>query len=216
MLSIDSVTLNFGSRSILSGCYLECKKGEVVGLLGRNGSGKSSLLKVIFGTLNAQNKHLRINDNIIQKGLKDQQVVYLPQENFLPPYMGVRDLLRNLEPLVQDRISGVRMIWEVKSKTVAELSGGMQRLIETVWIMGQKSDYVLLDEPFSGLAPVYVEFLQEMIGEIRKEKGIILTDHIYRPLLEISSRVVLLHNNSVYPINTEDDLIRYNYIPDFS
>lgn len=216
MLSVDSVTLNFGTRSILAGCYLACQRGEIVGLLGRNGSGKSSLLKVIFGSLTPQNKHLRIDNIIVKNGLNNQRVAYLPQENFLPPFMVVRNLLRNLDPSVQDQISGMKMIWEVKSKTIAELSGGMQRLIETIWIMGQKSDYILLDEPFSGLAPVHVEFLQQMIRETGKEKGIILTDHIYRPLLEISSRVVLLHNNSIYPINTEGDLIRYNYIPDFS
>jgi lipopolysaccharide export system ATP-binding protein len=216
MLSVDSVTLDFGSRSILAGCYLECRKGEIVGLLGRNGSGKSSLLKVIFGSLNPQNKHLRIDDIVVKNGLSNLRIVYLPQESFLPPFIGVRELIRSLEPVMQNHLLGIEIIWEVKSRKIDELSGGMKRLIETIWVLGQKADYVLLDEPFSGLAPVHVEFLQELIRETGKQKGIILTDHIYRPLLEISDRVVLLHNNSVYPIKTENDLIQYNYIPDFS
>ena len=84
MLEIDSVTLNFGNRSILSGCYLNSKSGEVVGLLGRNGSGKSSLLKIIFGSLKADFMHLRIDGKIISRGFTGKNIGYLPQQGFLP------------------------------------------------------------------------------------------------------------------------------------
>ena len=59
-LQVDSVDLSFDDRKILQDIYLDCKKGEVVGLLGRNGSGKSSLLKIIFGTLIATHKYVSI------------------------------------------------------------------------------------------------------------------------------------------------------------
>ena len=61
-----------------------------------------------------------------------------------------------------------------------------------------------------------VEFLQKMIRNAGKSKCIILTDHLYRALLPISNRVLLLHNNSIYPIKAEEDLSFYGYIPDLS
>jgi lipopolysaccharide export system ATP-binding protein len=214
MLQIDSVTLNFGRKSVLAGCYLELHKGEILGLLGRNGSGKTSLLKIIFGSLKAEFKHLRLDGKIINKGYETGDIVYLPQDNFLPHFLKVRSVIQSLNNQVQKRLSKHNIIRENWNKTIAELSGGAARFIEIVWILNQKASYILLDEPFSGLAPFYIEILQGLLKDIAKEKAIILTDHIYRPLLEISDRVVLLHNNSVYPIKTETDLIRYSYIPD--
>jgi lipopolysaccharide export system ATP-binding protein len=215
MLFIDSAELSFDGRQILSGCYLQCDKGEVVGLLGRNGSGKSSLLKIIFGTLKASFKHLRIDDVIVKNGFDNNRVVYLPQDNFLPPFITMKKLLGSLSSEILACLDDVEFIKESMDKNIGQLSGGMQRFVEAIWLLGQKADYILLDEPFSGLAPIHIELLQKIIRELGQKKGIILTDHLYRPLLEISSRVVLLHNNSVYPIKTEDDLIRYNYIPDY-
>lgn len=106
------------------------------------------------------------------------------------------------------------MINTIIDRKVRDLSGGELRMIECIWILNQKAEYILLDEPFSGISPLQIEFLQQLIKEAGKVKGVILTDHIYHPLMQISDRIVLLHNKAVYNINDESDLIRYNYIPD--
>lgn len=85
-------------------------------------------------------------------------------------------------------------------------------MLECIWILSRSASYILLDEPFSGIAPVQVEFLQRLIKQVGKVKGVVLTDHIYRPLMDVSDRIVLLHNNAVYNIHDESDLIRYQYI----
>ena len=215
MLEIDSVELAFWGKAILSGCYVNCKPGEIVGLLGRNGSGKSCLLKIIFGSLNADFKHLKIDGELIKQGFKTGSVAYLPQENFLPPFTKVKDILQTIT-LNRDYIFDNEIIGRIINLQVRDLSGGEQRLIECFWILNRQANYILLDEPFSGLSPMQIEFLQEIIKYIGSIKGIILTDHIYRSLLEVSNRVVLLHNNAIYNIKEEADLIRYNYIPDYS
>ena len=68
-LKVDSVQLSFGDRKILQGVYLSCQQGEILGLLGRNGSGKSSLLRIIYGTLSPSYKYVSVNDEYINKGL---------------------------------------------------------------------------------------------------------------------------------------------------
>lgn len=214
MLEIDSVSLSFWGRSVLSGCYLHCKAGEVVGLLGRNGSGKSSLLKIMFGSLKADFKHLRINDRIIQKGYTTGQIAYLPQQYFMLPFLKVSEIFEVFSPFIKERLLAEELLTADRSKRLDELSNGQQRFLECLWILSQPVEFILLDEPFSAIAPIQVEFLQQMIVETGKHKGIVLTDHLYRPLISVSNRVVLLHNNAVYNISNENDLIRYNYIPD--
>jgi lipopolysaccharide export system ATP-binding protein len=213
MLEIDSVSLKFWGRQVLSGCYLHCKSGEVVGLLGRNGSGKSSLLKIIFGSLKADFKHLRINDKIISKGYLKGQIAYLPQQHFMLPFLKISEIFEAFSPLIKEQLLAEGLLNTDLSKRLDELSNGQQRFLECLWILSQSAVYILLDEPFSAMAPIQIEFLQKIIIATGQEKAIVLTDHMYRSLLAVSSRVVLLHNNAVYNISSDDDLIRYNYIP---
>ena len=215
MLEIDSVSLSFWGRKVLSGCYLQCKPGEVLGLLGRNGSGKSSLLKIIFGSLTADFKHLRVDNKIIGKGYLTRQIAYLPQQHFMVPFLKVANVVEGFSTLIIEILLTEELLPVNLESRLDELVNGQRRFLECLWILNQQADYILLDEPFSTISPIHVEFLQKMIVETGKEKGLVLTDHIYRPLLAVSNRVVLLHNNAVYKIESQEDLIRYNYIPDF-
>ena len=89
-LEIDNIRLNFGKQEILKGIYFKAKKGKVTGILGSNGSGKTSLLRIIFGELKPQNKLLRIDDKPIRKPLYGtKQVHYLPQFHFIPPNLSI-------------------------------------------------------------------------------------------------------------------------------
>lgn len=213
MLEIDSVSLSFWGRTVLSGCYLNCTIGEVVGLLGKNGSGKSSLLKIIFGSLKADFKHLRIDGEIIPKGYLTGQIAYLPQQHFMLPFLKVYEIIETFSPLIKELLRAEEF-WTVSMESrLNELSNVQLRFLECLWILSRNVKCILLDEPFSAIAPVQIEFLQKMIVETGRDKAVILTDHIYRPLLAVSSRIVLLHNNAVYNINNADDLIRYNYLP---
>lgn len=216
MLEIDSVSLSFWGRQILSGCYLHCEPGEVLGLLGRNGCGKSSLLKIIFGSLSADFKHLRIRDKIVGTGYSTGELAYLPQEHFMLPFMKISEVYETFSPFIKEQLLAEGHLTMNMDCRLGELSNGQLRFLECLWILSKPASYILLDEPFSAIAPVQIEFLQKIIIATGQVKAIILTDHMYRSLLAVSGRVVLLHNNAVYNIASEEDLIRYHYIPDVS
>ena len=86
--------------------------------------------------------------------------------------------------------------------------------LETLMIICSRAAFVLLDEPFTHISPVQAENFKQLIKACAKTKGIILTDHQYRNVLDISNRIILLNNGATKPINSRADLVQYNYIPE--
>jgi len=214
-LFIDSVTKEFNNRAILSGVYINCGIGEVVGLLGRNGSGKSTLLKIIFGSIEADFKYLKLNDEIISKGYLSGKIAYLPQDNFIPNKLTVETAIGIFCKKYKNLLLEIPFVADNLQKKFKDFSGGESRLIEALTIIYCDADFVLLDEPFSQLAPLLVDELKQHIIKLKPHKGFIITDHFYKSILDVSDRIVLLHNRCNYKINTVDDLILHGYLPDF-
>ncbi|MBL3656282.1 ATP-binding cassette domain-containing protein [Fulvivirga sediminis] len=82
-LEIDGVSLSFSGRTILNNIYLQCQTGEIIGLLGRNGSGKSSLMKMIFGSLKGDHQSVRINGRYHEQAFSEPKTIhFMPQNGF--------------------------------------------------------------------------------------------------------------------------------------
>ncbi|SMD09297.1 ABC-type multidrug transport system, ATPase component [Pedobacter nyackensis] len=212
-LYIDSVAHRYGSRLILSSVYMSCKIGEVIGLLGRNGCGKSTLLRIIFGTLKPDYSHIKVNGKLIRKGYITRQISYLPQDFFIPDHLKISYLVTLYTNKHKHELIKEPLIQEHLNMKIGDLSGGQKRLIECLLIMYSDSDFILLDEPFSQLAPVIVDEIKQHIHKLKAIKGFIITDHYYRQIIETSSSIVLLHNGCNYNINHIDDLKLYGYLP---
>jgi len=212
-LKVDSVQLEFDNRKILQDVWLSCTQGEVVGLLGRNGSGKSSLLRIIFGTLNPAYKHVSINDQFIKKGYHQQRIAYLPQHNYLPSGIKISKMAHIMvDKNLWDEFANYQVYKDHHNKNVSELSGGELRQLETLMILYNKADFILLDEPFTHVSPVQVDDFKATIRRCAKTKGIILTDHQYYNILDVSDRIVLLHDGATKHITNANELVTYNYL----
>ncbi len=212
-LYIDSVKQSFGSLNVLNNVYINCKVGEIVGLLGRNGSGKSTLLKIMFGVINPDFKYLKLDGEIIKKGYLTNQIVYLPQGYFIPYYLKIKDLIDLYINNHKEEILQIDVFKSNLNESIGNLSGGNRRLVEALLIIYNDAKYVLLDEPFSQLSPLVTDEIKMHIQKLKAEKGFLVTDHYYSKILEVSSRVILIHNGCNYNINNEDDLRLYGYLP---
>lgn len=211
-LYVDSVAHRYGKHTVLNNVYLNCQIGEVVGLLGRNGSGKSTLLKIIFGSIAPRYMHMKLNGKLVKKAYRTGLVAYLPQDFFVPASLKVRQLVELYTHKYKADLLQQQTIVDILDRRMEELSGGQRRLIECFLILYSDSDFVLLDEPFSQLAPVIIEEMQKHISKFKVLKGIILTDHYYQHILDASDRIVLLHNGCNYKINCIEDLQLHGYI----
>jgi ABC-type multidrug transport system ATPase subunit len=213
ILEFDSLELKYDTRSLLSSVYMKCEVGEVVGLLGRNGSGKSSLMKVVFGALRGDHQSIRINGrHLPQDYIPKRLIAYLPQEDLIPSFLSVRKALQLFGIPEEDILSQFEEIKEFLNLKPKQLSGGYLRVIEAMLILKSKAPFCILDEPFSGLMPIHVEKLKELIKAEKNKKGIIVTDHLYRDVLAITDRLYLLANGKTFFIKHEDDLIARGYI----
>src|SRR6202789_1534289 len=149
-LKVDSVQLSFNDRKILQDVFIQCSQGEIVGLLGRNGSGKSSLLKIIFGSLTPSYKYVSIGNEYIYDGYRYGRIAYLPQHNYLPHGIKISSLARILiDSAFWDEFATQEVYQKHHHKTVDQLSGGELRMLETLMIIYNKADFILLDEPFT-------------------------------------------------------------------
>lgn len=215
-LHVDSVRKHFRFRQVLSDVFISCKKGEVIGLLGRNGSGKSTLLKIIFGSLAAENRFIAIDD-IPKNGLFESRglIGYLPQESSLPGHIKIKSIVslycdRNQAAILFDH----DLVKPFLGKKSRELSGGERRMIEVLIMIYSTASYLLFDEPFNGIAPIYIEKIKLLIQEHAVKKGFIVTDHDYANILAISSRVIMLHDGAVKKIEGLNDLVDLGYLPE--
>ncbi|WEK17439.1 MAG: ATP-binding cassette domain-containing protein [Candidatus Pedobacter colombiensis] len=211
-LYVDSVAHRYGERTILSSVYLNCQIGEVIGLLGRNGSGKSTLLKIIFGSIRPDYIYMKLNGQPVKRAYLTGQLAYLPQSYFVPAHLKIKQLVELYTNKYKADLLTQEVISTNLNRPIGNLSGGQRRVVECLLVLYSDSDFVLLDEPFSQLAPLIIEEMQMHILKFKSQKGIILTDHYYRQILSTSTRIVLLHNGCNYKINTIEDLQLHGYI----
>lgn len=213
ILKADSIEIDFNGRKILQGVYLECKQGEVLGLLGRNGCGKSTLLKIIFGSVKPVHKYVSIDAIFVRKGYLKSQIAYLPQHHYLPTGISIIRLAQQIvDPFVWDEFAAYPVYQNHFNKTVNGLSGGEWRQLEMLMVLYSKAKFILLDEPFTHISPIQVEEFKSIITSRSKTRGIIVTDHYYKNVLEVSDRLLLLHNGYTQIINNRDDLVTYGYL----
>ena len=210
ILEADSINISFSNRRILSDIYLMCQTNEIVGLVGRNGSGKSTLMKILFGSLQAENQSIRINKTYYQIPFETRgNINYLPQDTFLPDSMTASQA---------KKIFGIetwfREVLDVEHMKFGKLSKGQRRFIETLIILYAPTKFSLLDEPFSYLSPVMIEQLTPHIHKQSKVKGIVLSDHSYRTVMDICNRFYYLYDGIITPVEDKKDFQSIGYLPD--
>lgn len=215
-LEVDSIIKGFGNSNLLTDIYLKCATGEVLGILGRNGAGKSTFLQVIFGSLPAESKSIRIDGKYYENPYAvGNKIAYLPQKSFLPKYLSVKSAICTFltDEISRNKVFANTRIQGLLNNRISSLSGGEKRYLEVVLILNLPTLFAMLDEPFSQVEPIYRNDIKSLIDEYKKDKGIIITDHDYINLMDISDKTFLLTGGALKPILKMNQLIEFNYLP---
>lgn len=211
-LEADGVIVQFGQHRVLTDVYLKCRTGEVVGLLGRNGSGKSTLLRILFGDLRLPNRSVRINGNPVNDPFKNDTIRFLPQQNFIPKAISVKQAFQNFNVGFDNFLVLFPGFEKVRNNRLNDLSGGERRIIEIFLILKSNAMFCLLDEPFSHIMPVHVEQIKSLIQTEVKNKGIIIVDHLYKHVVELSSEIYLIAHGKTHLLKEEEEMKALGYI----
>src|SRR5688572_10055015 len=209
----DGIEYGYDDRRLLTSVHIKCEQGKIVGLLGRNGTGKTTLMKIAFGAIRPYVASIRLDGrSLLEPPFALGLVSYLPQESFIPTDLTLSRSLGLLQVHV-DKI--VAHFPEMKSDLdlyPAQVSGGRLRLFEVLAVLFRSTPFCLLDEPFTGLSPLFVERLQEILLMEKEKKGILISDQLFRQVLSIADNVYLLSNGNTFLVKEQEDLSRRGYV----
>lgn len=212
-LLVDSVHLEFRDKQVLQSAFLTAEKGKVTGVLGRNGCGKSCLFKCIMGGIKPQNMFIRFGEEQdTDYAHIGNRVKYLPQNLFMPANMSLDEAFKLYRVDYDGLVSFAPKFHPFQHKRFKELSGGEARVVEMYLVLNTDCEFCILDEPFSNIAPIYVEKMEELITEQKRHKGIIVSDHLYEAIMQVADDLFLLRDGYTFPIKSREDLIHHGYI----
>ncbi|MBC2600842.1 LPS export ABC transporter ATP-binding protein [Puniceicoccus vermicola] len=218
----EGLTRDFGKRRVVNDVALSVNAGEIVGLLGPNGAGKTTTFYMIVGLIEPTRGRIHLREQNVTKlpmyRRARQGIGYLPQEASVFRKMTVRNnIISVLETLkiprkereesADEKLAqfGLEKIAHQKAYT---LSGGERRRVEIARALATRPDFLLMDEPFSGVDPISVDDVQSIIRDLKKIGiGILITDHNVRETLEITDRSYLLYEGKVLCEGDRDTLL---------
>ena len=207
---------NYGRRKLLYNIGVQCRTGEVVAIFGANGSGKSTLLRIIFGLIKVESVQREFNGRHITASelISKQLIGYLPQENFLSSKDRVRDIIQKIfkGESQQEKIFYASAVGTFANNIVQELSLGQLRYFQLLLLANMSHPFLLLDEPFAMLDPIYQQHVNNLIISLRKDKGLIITDHYYNEVLGVSTRNMILAEKTLLEIKDISDLRLHGYL----
>lgn len=211
ILEADGIQLAFNDRIILSDIYLKAATGSITGLLGRNGEGKSCLMKIIYGSLPGQ-KSIRFNGQPQYEAYRQPGLLhYLPQFNFIPKSLSLKRIFADFAldyAIFQESFPE----FTTKYKLAAgRLSGGELRMVELYIVVKPAAQFALLDEPFTHLNPLQIEKVKKMLLQEKQQKGLLITDHLYRHVTGISDKLYVLAGGKTYLTKSIEDLEKLGY-----
>jgi ABC transporter ATPase component len=219
MLQVKNLNKSFGSKQVLFDINFKADNGKILGLIGKNGSGKTTLFHSILKFVKYQGEITIDNHSFSSRDYNS--VGYLPEERSLMPKLTVLDqvsFLASLKGMKKDTVKHDLQDWmqklEVKGKTtdkIKSLSKGNQQKIQLIATLIHQPNLIILDEPFSGLDPVNVEIIKNVIlQEKRRGATIIFSDHDMSNVEELCDDVVMINNGHLVLNGTVNE-VRNNF-----
>lgn len=206
MIRVDSLTRTYGDFTAVDQVSFEIGQGEIVGLLGHNGAGKTTIMKMMTGYLEPSSGAVEIDGlNIEQHRVAvQQQIGYLPENDPLYPEMSVIDYLDYAATLHDiPRHERNARIAEAIDKTalqdkalqpIGTLSRGYRQRVGVAQAILHKPRLLILDEPTNGLDPTQVQHMRDLIRALAKEATVIISTHILQEVKAICDRVIIMRN----------------------
>lgn len=222
-LRILNLRKSYRKRLVIRDVSLELGRGEVVALLGPNGSGKTTCFYSIAGLVNAEGGQVIVDGQDVSTLPMYRRarlgIGYLPQEMSIFRGMSVEDNILSILEIAEPRrhVRKERLedllsefsIEHLRRAPALALSGGERRRAEIARCLAAGPKYVLLDEPFAGVDPIAVGEIRHLVAELKNRGiGVLITDHNVQETLQIVDRAYILHDGKVLMSGTTEEVVR--------
>lgn len=206
MLSINGITKNFGEKQVLKGVSFCAESGNAIGILGRNGAGKTTMIRIIMGVFDADSGSVTLDGMPINT--QKVKIGYLPEERGLYPKQKIMTQLIYFAKLqgiskkdaveTANRLFEKLEIPEYKNVRLDTLSKGNQQKVQLIATLIADPDIIILDEPFSGLDPVNASLLKDIVKElIVKGKLVLFSSHQMNYIEEFCNDILILNGGNI-------------------
>lgn len=221
-LSTDEIGKSYKGRQVVRGVSIEVNRGEVVGLLGPNGAGKTTSFYIIVGLIAPDSGNVLADGEDITRVpmyLRARQygISYLPQEPSVFRKLTVEENIlavlevQSISPEMRrsraEKLIEQLNLGHVRRTRGYALSGGERRRVEIARCLCIQPSFILLDEPFSGIDPIAVLDLQEIISDLKETGiGVLITDHNVRETLSVTDRAYIINEGRIFRDGTPEEL----------
>ena len=222
-LRVRHLSKSYKRRPVIRDVSMDLARGEVVALLGPNGSGKTTTFYSVAGLVVPEGGQVTIDGRDVTTLPMYRRarlgIGYLPQEVSIFRGLSVEDnILAILEISTRDRTARRERLEELLSEfsighlrrtPAVALSGGERRRVEIARCLAANPKYVLLDEPFAGVDPIAVGEIRHLVADLKTRGiGVLITDHNVRETLEVVDRAYILHDGTILMSGSSDEVVR--------
>ena len=201
----------FDDKLVLDDVNLKIPRGKIVGLLGKNGTGKSTLIKLINDLLTPTTGEVLINGK--SPSVESKKIIsYLPERTYLDKGMFVKDVIKFFEEFYDDFDSSkaYELLGKLeldKDMKLTKMSKGMQEKVQLILVMSRKADLYILDEPLGGVDPATRDYILDTIINNYNENGsILISTHLISDIEKVLDDVLFIKNGCLYEHATVDEI----------
>lgn len=211
LLQCINLNKSFGEKQILKNINLTIPHGKIIGLLGKNGTGKSTLIKLINDLLTISSGQILINGEPI--GIESKKIIsYLPERSYLDKSMTVEKTVKYFEEFYDnfDSNKAYKLLEDLGldiNQKLAKMSKGMQEKVQLVLVMSRKADLYILDEPLGGVDPATRDYiLDTILTNFNDGASVIISTHLISDIERILDNVIFIDKGEIILTAEADEL----------
>ena len=211
LLKCVNVSKNFGNKKILKNINLTIPKGKIIGLLGKNGTGKSTLIKLINDLLTIDEGKILINGKEV--GVESKKVIsYLPERTYLDKSMTVEETLKYFSDFYDnfDATKARKLLKDLDldiNQKLSKMSKGMQEKVSLVLVMSRRAELYILDEPLGGVDPATRDYiLDTILSNFSEGASVIISTHLIADIERILDEVIFIDKGKIILESNADEL----------
>ena len=211
LLEIKHLNKSYGDKKVLKDINLSITSGKIIGLLGKNGTGKSTLIKLINDLLTPTSGEILINGEKV--GVESKKIIsYLPERTYLDKTMTVEKVIEYFEDFYDnfDSKKAKKLLKDLDldiEQKLSKMSKGMQEKVQLVLVMSRKADLYILDEPLGGVDPATRDYiLDTILSNFNEGASVIISTHLISDIERILDEVIFIDKGKIILQSNSDDL----------